>query len=64
VARSNLGRLHNNFILGLILKQAQALLSTGTTMTHGHDVDMLDRASNTWLHDYLPYPLHVHMAAT
>jgi hypothetical protein len=21
-------------------------------------VDMMDRASNTWWHDYLPYPLH------
>jgi hypothetical protein len=47
VAHSNLVQLHNNFILGLTLKQAQALLSTGTTMTHGHDLDMLDRASNT-----------------
>jgi hypothetical protein len=47
VARSNLGWLHSNFISGLTLKQAQILLSMGITMTHGHDVDMLDRASNT-----------------
>jgi hypothetical protein len=44
------------------LKQTQILLSAGTTMTYGHDVDTLGWASNTWLHVYLPYPLHVHVA--
>jgi hypothetical protein len=28
-------------------EQAQALISAGTTMTSGHDVDTLDRARNT-----------------
>jgi hypothetical protein len=56
-----MGWLHSNFILGLHLKQAEALLSVGSTMTRGHDVDTLDRASNTWLYDYLSYPLHIHV---
>ena len=31
-------------------------------MKHGHDTDMLDRASNMYLHNYLLYPLlHIHM---
>jgi len=36
------GPSHNNFVSRLTLKNAQALLSPGTTITHGHYVDMLD----------------------
>ena len=41
------GPSHNNFVSRLTLKNAQALLSPGTTITHGHYVDMLDWAGNT-----------------
>ena len=39
--------------MGPDFQTGPCLIYAGTTMTRGHDVDMQDRANNTWLHDYL-----------
>ena len=51
-------------LIGPDFETGPGLISMGTTITRSHDVDKLHQANNTWLLDYLPDPLHVHMAAT